>query len=59
MLIIVSSVAVELFMDALTGKICDVLTEIIDVGVSGLQSVDMFAGLMTAFEFILVEECRC
>ena len=58
-MLIVSSVAFELSMDALTGKIRDVLTEIIDVGVSSLQSVDVFAGPMTAFDFILVEECRC
>ena len=58
-MLIVSSVAFELSMDALTGKIRDVLTEIIDVGVSSLQLVDVFAGLMTAFDFILVEECRC
>ena len=57
-MLIVSSVAFELSMDALTGKIRDVLTEIIDVGVSSLQLVDVFAGLMTAFDFILVEECR-
>ena len=59
--IIVSSVAVNLFMDALISMILDVLTNI-DVGVLVDVNINIFAVSMTAFEFVMsdpLEEFRC
>ena len=60
-LIIVSDVAVNLLMDAFTAMIRGVLNNI-DVGMLVDVNVDVFADVMTAFEFIMsgpLEEFRC
>ena len=61
MLVIVSDMAVGLLMEALTGIIRGVRTKI---GVGMLMDVNanMFAGVMTTFEFVMpdpLEEFRC
>ena len=61
MLIIVSGVAIGSLMDALAALILGVLT---DIGVDVLVdvNVNVFAGVMTAFEFVIpgpLEKFRC
>ena len=61
MVIIVSNMAVDLLMDALSSIIRGVLTKIaVDVLVD--VNVKVFAGVMTAFEFVMsgtLEDFRC
>ena len=61
-MIIVSDAAVNLLMTALTGKILGVRTEI-DAGVLVVGvNVNVFSGIMTAFEFVMslpLEGVRC
>ena len=61
MVIIVSNVAVELLMNAVTDIMRGVLSNI-DVDVLGDVNVNIFAVSMTAFEFVMsdpLEEFRC
>ena len=61
MLIIVCAIAVDLLIDASTGIIRGVRTNI-SVGVFVDVNVIMFGGVMTAFEFAMsgpLEEFRC
>ena len=61
MLIIVSNMAVDLLIDALTDIIRGVLTNI-GVGVLEDVNINMFAGVMATFEFVVscpLEEFRC
>ena len=57
-LIIVSDVAVGLFIGALTGIIIGVLTNIA-VDVLADVNINLFAGVMTAFDFAMLETFRC
>ena len=62
-LIVVSNVAVDLLMDALTGIILGLLANNIGVDVLVEVNVNAFAGVITAFDFPMpgrpLEEFRC
>ena len=60
-MIVLSNMAVDFLVDALTALLCGVLTNI-DVGVFVDVNVNVLAGVMTTFEFAMpgpLEGFRC